>query len=762
MIEFPTFKPHFHVEAVKGEGIFLLTEQSHSVLTGRIYELVAPLVDGLRSADDIVDVLSEELSPAKVYYALSLLEKKGYIMEKAEGDSHSPPAFWTGRGLDPQAASQALKDGTVTFKTFGPVDVQGISQMFSTVLAGLGIQTADNEDRPGDLTIVITDDYLRNGLDDENLSSLENNTPWLLVKPFGREIFIGPLFVPGTTGCWTCLETRYRLNRDTEQFLMDKTGRTDPFPLATSHNRATLQIGLNMAAVEISQWLACGNSTAIGGKIISLDTQTWESRTHHLTRRSQCLTCGDKATDDPKESVPVQLKPVKVGFRADGGHRKVTPEETIETFGHLVSPITGVVNQLERNTSVGSGVHVYLAGHNFAFKHDNLRSLKAGLRSMSAGKGMSKSQAKASGLCEGIERYSGVYEGIEPRITASYDALGKKAIHPCDCMLYSKTQYKNRKAINAAGSKFNRVPEPFEDTSMEIEWSPVWSLTHDREKYLPTQYLYYGYRSPDKSIAPLYFSACSNGNASGNTLEEAILQGFFELVERDCVALWWYNMLQKPGVDISTFNESYFLELEAYYKTINRSVWVLDLTSDLDIPTFVALSGIQDQPEENIIFGFGSHLDAKSAVQRALTEMNQSLPFVKGLTKNKTSNAENFGDLDAMKWWKEATCDNQPYLVSDPDQDLKTAADYPSTHYTDILDEIQTCRSRVEELGMEMLVLDQTRPDLKVNVAKVIVPSLRHFWARFAQGRLYEVPVRMGWLDKTLTEEELNPIPIFI
>ena len=63
---------------------------------------------------------------------------------------------------------------------------------------------------------------------------------------------------------------------------------------------------------------------------------------------------------------------------------------------------------------------------------------------------------------------------------------------------------------------------------------------------------------------------------------------------------------------------------------------------------------------------------------------------------------------------------------------------------------------------MEMLVLDQTRQDIGLNVVKVIVPGLRHFWQRLGPGRLYDVPVQMGWLDKPLTEEELNPIPLWM
>jgi ribosomal protein S12 methylthiotransferase accessory factor YcaO len=77
------------------------------------------------------------------------------------------------------------------------------------------------------------------------------------------------------------------------------------------------------------------------------------------------------------------------------------------------------------------------------------------------------------------------------------------------------------------------------------------------------------------------------------------------------------------------------------------------------------------------------------------------------------------------------------------------------------LQDIDHCRSIVEAQGMEMLVLDQTRADVGMPVVKVVVPGLRHFWPRYAPGRLYEVPVKMGWLEKPLREEELNPISIF-
>jgi ribosomal protein S12 methylthiotransferase accessory factor len=44
---------------------------------------------------------------------------------------------------------------------------------------------------------------------------------------------------------------------------------------------------------------------------------------------------------------------------------------------------------------------------------------------------------------------------------------------------------------------------------------------------------------------------------------------------------------------------------------------------------------------------------------------------------------------------------------------------------------------------------------------KVLVPGMRHFWKRFGAGRLYDVPVKAGWLKKPLTEDQLNPVGIF-
>src|SRR5262249_23622493 len=146
-------------------------------------------------------------------------------------------------------------------------------------------------------------------------------------------------------------------------------------------------------------------------------------------------------------------------------------------------------------------------------------------------------------------------------------------------------------------------------------------------RYLPTSYLYYAYPL-GTSQATCW--ADSNGNAAGNTIEEAAVQGFLELVERDAIAIWWYNQLSRPGVDLSSFDHPYVGKCLDFYGRNRRQLWALDLTTDFAIPTFAAVSRRIDQPSEEIIFGFGSHLDARVALVRAITEMNQFLPVVDG------------------------------------------------------------------------------------------------------------------------------------
>ena len=744
MLSHPRFKPHLRVQVVPGEGVFVLTDGGRALLRGRLYEAVAPLVG--RPADDICDQLQEQVSAAEVYFALGQLEKKGYLCEAEESLPPGEAALWSAQKIDPNEAARRLAETAVTLTAVG-VDAGPLGELLRSLRVRI--------EEEGDLAVVLADDYLRPELAECNRQALGSGRPWLLIRPVGRQIWVGPLFRPGVTGCWECLAQRLRANCPVETYLNAK-GNLPAGPADRACTPATLHVGWGLAANAVATCIARGDAPALEGKVQTFDLATWKAQEHTLVRLPYCPTCG--GSDGSPVVAAFRLESRPKTFTQDGGHRVVAPEVTLERYGHHVSPITGAVSVLERVAPAGDGVlHVYVAGHNLARRHRSLDHLRDDLRNMSSGKGASDVQARASGLGEGLERYSGVFRGDEPRRRARAADLDDAALHPNDCMLYSERQYHRRDAWNAEQSFYHFVPVPF-DPAVEIEWTPVWSLTRTQPRYLPTSFCYFNYPHPDGEPFCL---ACSNGNAAGNTHEEAILQGFLELVERDSVALWWYNRVRRPGIDLDSFGEPYLERLRAFLHGHGRELWALDLTSDLGIPVFCAVCRALGQPEERIVLGFGAHLDARVALLRAVTEMNQMLA---SLLRDAAADglSEHLRDRETVRWLRTATVANQPYLLAEEAVPPRKPGDFPYRAADDLRDDVLACQALVERQGLEMLVLDQTRPEIGLPVVKVIVPGLRHFWARFAPGRLYDVPVRLGWLPRPLGEEELNPIPMFL
>lgn len=751
MIQRPQLAPGFHAERVPGEddAVVLFSEQETQLLRGRLYHAVVPRLDGRQTVPELIEMLQGQVSAPEVYYAVMHLTEQGYVIE---GDTSVPEdwaAFWHVQHVDARTAAARLVTSRVTVRALGAVSGEPLEAALQALDIPLGVDAT--------LEVVLTDDYLHAALEAINRQALEAGRVWMLLKPVGLQPWLGPIFRPGYTGCWACLAQRLRDNRPMETWLTGQVECATPLPTHHAALAASVQSVVQLAATAIAQWLATGEHAALVGQILSLNVPTLVTRTHVLVRRPQCEACGTPTLYREPFAPPVLESRFKA-FTADGGHRHVSPATTWARYQHHVSPITGVVPDLWRTTDADDSVaHVYLAPHRFRLGN-SLAGVRSGLRQSNGGKGKTDEQARVSALCEALERYSGIFRGDEPRQMARYRELGEAAMHPTFCLCFSAAQYRQRHEWNVTGSPYTYVPDPF-DEEREIEWTSVWSLSHRCVKYAPTAFCYYHYPLPRDHC---FCQGDSNGNAAGNTLEEAILQGFLELVERDSVALWWYNRVPRPMVDLASFDEAYFRACTEYYARCGREVWVLDLTSDLDIPVFAAVSRRIDQAGEALIFGFGAHLDPTVGILRALTEMTQGLGYFAVLEQPDAAPDRDTDQRETWQWWREATLAQHPYLAPAAQVRAKTAGRYPRQWSDDLRQDIEMCVALAARQGLETLVLDQTRPDIGLPVVKVIVPGLRHFWRRLAPGRLYDVPVRLGWLPAPLPEDQLNPTSMFL
>src|SRR5271169_1389605 len=535
----PQFAPNYSVYVLPPDSVCFYSEDRKFFLHGELFCIVADAIAAGKSFGQIVRELTKKFPADTVDEAIKRLIDRRYIVPKRQRSIDAAAGYWATLGIPLEMAAKNLQACKVRVQS---VDAKGAKQL-GVALRKLGVRVVD---RSANLTVVLVNDYLEGQLEPLNRQHLSDRTPWLLVQPSGVFPLVGPLFSPGKGPCWSCLAERMKRNREVRAMLDRRQARRVAVsPLAKN---SLGYGGIELAAVEIAKAIASDFRTPLNDHLVSLDLSGPTIVKHYVPRRPQCPSCGPKKLRDPRrEPVPVVLTAGAKPVMTSGGYRSVSSRATVAKYRKHVSPLTGVVSKLERievdlplNTN-------YYAAHNFSGPAKSIHELRSGRSGGSFGKGSTAEQGEASALMEAIERYSGIFQGDEIRLTRRFtDFAPGEAIVPNDILLFSDAQYQTAHGRFDDHDHYHHgtpTPAPF-DPSAAVEWSPVWSLRDQRFKYLPTSMLYFFYAggsSPEQMI-----HADSNGCAAGNTREEAIVQGFLELVERDSYAIWWYNRVQRP------------------------------------------------------------------------------------------------------------------------------------------------------------------------------------------------------------------------
>ncbi|HEV7979583.1 TOMM precursor leader peptide-binding protein [Amycolatopsis sp.] len=740
------FKRHLRAEISEGDGAYLFSERGVITMRGERIAALAALLDGTRDFELVLRSRPAGMNSEQVAGLLAQLVEQDLVTWRTPGElgiDEPALAYWDACGVDAGAAA-----GPASVSLVGLGDGLGaLSVERALAEAGLSVARGAAE---ADLSVVLCDDYLDPRLGEIDAEHRRTGRPWLLAKPAGSQVWLGPVVRPGESACWHCLTNRLWGHRYAEACAQATLGHHGPASRPVPTLPPLTSAAAHLIALEVTKWLA-GYRYPGQGCVWVLDSLDLQGRLHELRWRPQCPECGDAGLMAERTRRPVLLHPAPKASCAGGGHRTLTPGQMLERYRHLISPVTGVVKEVTRETRGPAFVNAYRSGPNVVRGRVGMTALRASLRGENGGKGANPIDAEVGALCEAVERFSGNYQGDELRIQGSLRSLGADALHPNDCLLYAEEQYRAREAWNAEHSTVQWVCEPFDENAV-LSWTPLWSLAEERHRLLPTGLLYYG--APEEG-GKRCVRADSNGNAAGSSVEDAILQGMLELIERDAVALWWYNRTPLPGVDIAAFGDPWVEEMTGRYAETGRELWALDATSDLGVPVMVAASRRTGSAGEDILFGFGAHPDPRTALRRAVTELNQMLPAVDG-------DDAAIDDPDAARWLRHATVANQSYLRPVGGIAARKPSDFGFLHRPDVRDDVTALVRTLAGHGLETLVLDQTRPDIGLPVVKVVVPGLRSFWARFAPGRLFDVPVRLGRLAEPTPYQDLNPYPMFL
>lgn len=738
----PRFKPSLLIHIARDDLLLVLSENKRVALHHPFLAKLASAIDGERTVGQMIDLLQAQLSAVEVTWGLRHLEAQGYLgypgyprypdYQDAPDDvrAAAEQAWW-----ELFASSKPLQAPRLSVQALAGIDGALLEQSLS--LAGLTVLPLEDSQ----LHILLLDDAQRPEVIEIGARCAALNKPLLLIKANGMQPSVGPLLHPQMGSCPHCLQFWLRQQQPLQSWVKRQQPSNGHFlPLALQNGAAQAIYGL--AAQAVMNLFASGRDTIpLRNHILTLDLKTFQTSRHRLVKRPQCPACGDPDLLALQASSAPILRTVQARACQDGGYRQQDPQTTIAQYQHLVSPVCGPVSYLHPMPGRHQGIRkVYVAGY-LACPEDAPYSNN--FDKICAGKGHTDAQAQASALCETLERWSGVWQGDEPTLRSSRAALlarGEQACEFNDLQNFSARQFAARAEINAANADPRRqVPLPHPGDAV-IDWVPAWSMRDGARHYLP---LTYCYAQAPGSSGRAYGIHNPNGCAAGVGREEAVLQALLELIERDACAIWWYNRLPRPALRLDQIDDAFARRLHGHYQELGWEAWAVDLTHDLAIPVYAALA--YEPQRRRYAIGFGCHLDAPLALQRALTELNQLFDPAQ----------------DAVTPWDQALLPDAGFL-----HPRHGYADLPASRAdiggSDLLADIQHCVQTLEQAGLHCLMLEKTRPEIGLSVMQVVVPGLRHFWPRLGLGRLYDVPVRMGWLARATEETELNPAPLFL
>ncbi len=378
------------------------------------------------------------------------------------------------------------------------------------------------------------------------------------------------------------------------------------------------------------------------------------------------------------------------------------------------------------------------------------------------GKAFSKKRAIVSAIGEILERYCCAMYNRKEWFLAPYDQVKDQAIALQDFALFADEQY----------SRWNSVLSRV-SLDTQLYWVTGYSLTKKRAVLVPACFVFLPYTFAQVEDVIL-LDITSTGAAAGATLEEAILSGIYEIVERDAAMIMWLNKLPLPRVDPSTCKNLFVQRFLKKAADLDLEIVVSNATTDVCIPTMICVCLEKRDKEPFITASAASDLNPERALLKALGELIQCRAAWDWRTECHMHDGYVFGgDFGQIKSFTD-------HLVLYAKTDLRSefrfltagpttiGLDQIANRWSDnVLNNVTLCVDHLKKRGLDVIVVDITPLDVKeagFSVVKVIVPGTQPLTAAYHHRhlggkRLYRVPKALGYTDQETSLEELNEWP---
>jgi YcaO-like protein with predicted kinase domain len=251
-------------------------------------------------------------------------------------------------------------------------------------------------------------------------------------------------------------------------------------------------------------------------------------------------------------------------------------------------------------------------------------------------------------------------------------------------------------------------------------WIEGRDLVGGGQRWLPFELVHANYALPEPAHSAT-FAATTNGLASGNTPEEALLHALMEVIERDALTLWKLGpdaWASTTAVRPETVDDPACRWLLDRFAAAEIDVAIFDVTSDLGIPAFLALiddaTGTTGAPE----LGSGAHPAPEVALARALSEAAQArATFIAGAREDILDEDYTEAALASRRQAARGILDG---LLP-----KRAFADIHSVERPSFALDIEATLAALQRSGIaEAVAVDVGKPAFGLSVVRVVVPGL--------------------------------------
>jgi ribosomal protein S12 methylthiotransferase accessory factor len=529
---------------------------------------------------------------------------------------------------------------------------------------------------------------------------------------------LGPM--SATRPCGQCVRLRWeRLRPATEQLAIAEqraSTRIAPSPYLTPFAlEAILQLWLDLRTRP-------DESEMDIAPVYRLDLVTLAVERTMVLTDPDCPSCGPPVTGPPVYGPSSGITLVSRKKHAAGAARERALRDYDLPVAALANPLCGAVCD-----EIGLGLTSPTTSPGFGtFRVRNDRGVHDVLWT---GQTSRFDDSTTAGLLEGLERYAGLRQRREGQgVVESLDNLGDHALDPRECGMYTAQFYRD----------FGTY-EPF-DPAKPIPWVHGHSLRDDRTVLVPRRLAYYG----ESSAGDAFVDGSSNGCAIGSSIEEAILHGMLELVERDAAMLAWYSRAALPEIDPGSCADPAIRFMIDRVRLSGFDVRLFDCRIDLPIPVVLAVAVRREEGPGLLTFATGASLTPEGAIRSALSEVASYAPDMPGRVTARLAEVEamatDFGKVvdlmdHSLSHGLPAMAAHSAFLLENcSPRPMAALYDDEPPRAPDLLADLTYCRDQLVAAGFDVVVVDQSTPEqhlLGLRTARVLVPGL--------------LPIDFGW-----------------